>query len=62
MICTEDEAAAKWCPMARVDGNSITYLYEAVCLAGRCMMWVEIDSEAKTGYCGLAHRPVGQVG
>lgn len=64
MICTEDEAKSKWCPMARVhcpdagcsdnrdaDGERLGV---ANCVASDCMLWCWDDDEYR-GWCGLSH-------
>ncbi len=63
MIVSKHQAASKWCPLARPDGNGRAANRAptgeprpgAMCLGPDCMMWIEHEYEH--GYCGLARRP-----
>ena len=64
---TEDEAKTKWCPHVRFvdcedrlyDNRPSSMQNGAICLGSACMAWrwINPDSEAPDGYCGLAGRP-----
>ena len=64
---TEDEAQTKWCPHVRFvdcedrlyDNRPSSMQNGAKCLGAGCMAWrwINPDSEAPEGYCGLARRP-----
>jgi hypothetical protein len=49
---TEDEAKTKWCP-------KIEHRGWGKCIGSGCMAWrwINPDSEAPEGFCGLAGRP-----
>jgi len=71
MICTEKEAAGKWCPQARMTvGTEDSPLPAGVnrsmygnpitmCIGSACMMWDWQDYEVETAseYVGPSHRP-----
>jgi hypothetical protein len=52
MYSSEEEARERWCPLARIDGNSriVNTLHDGFkgspapyhCIAGECMMWREV--------------------
>lgn len=63
---TEDEAKAKWCPMAHPEMGTLTGVNRAwdgapnmaaKCLGSRCMMWRWTNEVTGRGYCGLAGVP-----
>jgi len=55
MICTEEEAKDKWCPMA---GNPRASRQDEGCIATNCMAWRWYnDCHGNGGYCGLADKP-----
>jgi hypothetical protein len=66
---TEDEAKTKWCPHVRGLAASVGAAANrtldggrhrsADCIASACMAWrwINPDSEAPEGFCGLAGRP-----
>jgi len=66
MICTNEKANEKWCPMVRYadseDNLSTNRCSETMaprysrCIGSECMMWRSVNSKMH-GYCGLAGRP-----
>jgi hypothetical protein len=63
MVCTENDAKKKWCPMSRMNGdagcnrhtNGDIYT-EAKCIADRCMFWTPTDDVGGNyGFCGLGY-------
>ena len=63
MLCTEAEAAGKWCPNTRTSDDEKCHQSinrpdgDISCLASKCMTWRWDDPKKETGYCGLAGRP-----
>ncbi len=72
--CTEEDAAKRWCPFARV---SVTNSYghagvnrgrdpimeEAHCISSSCMAWRWLDNHGNApvlGFCGLAGQSKGE--
>jgi hypothetical protein len=60
MICTEEEASKKWCPM----GVKAVKTYSP-CFASKCMWWVWVQEGMRAedkpkppthGCCGYTHR------
>lgn len=68
---TQKEAFDKWCPMARVMNGVDSLSHNrygaglntgdlpegAECWGPGCAVWRWLDSEHKSGYCGLGGRP-----
>jgi len=71
MICTEEEARKKWCPMVRMslnntaDGSSYNRLRDdkksvemvGFCIASGCMLWQPTSLWKDLGACGLGAKP-----
>jgi hypothetical protein len=65
---TREDAANKWCPLARVSAfygdHSLSDPNQsganASCVSTGCAMWrtVQTPPEEMTGYCGLAGTPI----
>lgn len=61
MICTEEEAAAKWCPLAqssrygkRIDNRpsfDLDTYRPYTCVGSKCMWWIWTSLEHEKGYC-----------
>jgi hypothetical protein len=71
-VCTEKEAAEKWCPHMKRDidrGANFVIGPEGrtffpICIGSRCMQWRWVETmnlkpigENPRGYCGLAGKP-----
>ena len=57
MICTEEEAKSKFCPMS-IERRESMVIKGAGCLGSKCMAWKEtIAMNKESGYCAFT-RPM----